>query len=375
MGYKFLVINWRDIKNPEAGGAEVNLQEVFKRLVKRGHQVTLLSSRYDQTFSEEEWVDEIRVIRKGNRYTFNYTVPVVYRQEFKSAPIDIVVDDLNKIPFYTPLYIRRPLFVMVHHLHGKSIYGDTLLPAALYVHCMERIIPLFYRGVPFIAVSESTKAELVRMGLRSKDIEIIHNGVDHERYTPDHSMRSESPLVVCVTRLKKYKGVHLLLRAMEIVKKEVPNVKLVVTGRGDYSAALRELSRRLKLDDSVEFTGFVTTDQKVELYRRAQIVVNPSAKEGWGLTVIEANACGTPVIAAEVPGLRESVIHGETGFLYPHSDIRTLANSMIRLLRDKELRERLGKKSIAWANEFDWEKATDRVEAVAERVIATRGRT
>jgi len=369
MGYRILAFNWRDIRNPNTGGAEVNFQEIFKRLVKRGHEVTLLCSRYDDTFPEEEWIDGIRILRRGNRHTFNYTVPWVYRREFLNAPVDLVLDDLNKIPFYTPLYVRHPLFVMVHHLHGRSIYGDTLLPAALYVHFTEKVIPLFYRGVPFVAVSESTKAELVGMGLRSEDIEIIHNGVDHQAYTPDESFRSPDPLVVCVTRLKKYKGVHLLLRAMEAVKKEIPNVKLIVTGRGDYEPKLRQLTRQLHLNGIVEFTGFIGTAEKVDLYRRAQIVVNPSAKEGWGLTVIEANACGTPVIAAEVPGLRESVIQHETGVLYPHSDTKALSTAIIRLLKDTELRRKMGEKSRKWAKEFSWQKATEKIEAVMERVL------
>ncbi|MBI5115675.1 glycosyltransferase family 4 protein [Candidatus Poribacteria bacterium] len=372
MGYKILVFNWRDIKNPEAGGAEVNFQEIFKRLVERGHQVTLVSSRHNQSFPEEEWIDGIRIIRRGNRHTFNYTVPKVYKREFTRASIDIVVDDLNKIPFYTPLYVRHPLFVMVHHLHGTSTYGDAFLPAAIYVHLMERMIPLFYRGVPFIAVSESTKSELVRMGLNAQDVRIIHNGVDHDSYTPDSSAQSREPLIVCVTRLKKYKGAHILLRAMEAVKKEIPGARLVITGRGDYEPKLRELTRNLHLNGCVEFAGFVTTKQKVDLYRRAHVVVNPSAKEGWGLTVIEANACGAPVVAADAPGLTESVLPEDTGLLYPHSDVKALSKAIIRLLKDKDLRERLAARSIQWAKDFTWQKATQEVEAFMEQVISRR---
>ena len=369
MSYKILVINWRDIRNPNVGGAEVNFQEIFKRLVKRGHEVTLLCSRYDRSFPEEEWIDGIRIVRRGNRFTFNFTVPFAYNREFKDAPIDIVMDDLNKIPFYTPLYVRHPLFAMVHHLHGSSIYGDTFLPAGLYVHLTERMIPLFYKGIPFVAVSESTKSELTRMGLRPEDIEVIHNGVDHESFTPDGSMRSPEPLIACVTRLKKYKGVHLLLHALGSVRKEIPDAKLVIAGCGDYEPKLRRLTSRLHLDDCVEFAGFIPMEQKADLYRRAKIVVNPSAKEGWGLSVIEANACETPVVAAEVPGLRDSVIDGETGLLYPHSDTRAMAGAIVKLLKDEQLRAKLGEKSLAWSKEFTWEKAAEKIEKLMERVI------
>ncbi len=376
MGLKILVINWRDIKNPNVGGAEVNFQEIFKRLVARGHEVTLLSSRYDRSFPEEEEIDGIRIVRRGNRHTFNYTVPRVYRSEFKDTPIDIVLDDLNKVPFYTPLYVRHPLFAMVHHIHGSSIYGDTFLPAGLYVHLTEKIIPLFYKGVPFIAVSQSTKSELVNMGLRAEDIEIVHNGVDHDGYGPDESMRSKDPLVVCVTRLRKYKGAHLLVRAMMEVRRQIPEAKLILAGRGDYEPKLRRLVRKLDLQDTVEFAGFVNREEKADLYRRALVVVNPSAKEGWGLTVIEANACGTPVVAAEVQGLRESVLDGKTGLLYPHSDTDAMAKAIVRLLKDKDFCRKLGENSLEWSKRFTWDEAADQTEAIIERVFknGTRGR-
>jgi glycosyltransferase involved in cell wall biosynthesis len=375
MGYKILVINWRDIRNPNVGGAEVNFQEIFKRLVGRGHEVTLLCSRHDRTFPEEEEIDGIKIVRRGNRHTFNFTVPRAYRREFKDAPIDIVMDDLNKIPFYTPLYVRHPLFAMVHHIHGSSIYGDTFLPAGLYVHLTEKLIPFFYKGVPFIAVSDSTKSELVSMGLRAGDIEIVHNGVEHESYGWDESMRSPDPLIVCITRLKKYKGAHLLLHAMKKVIQEIPEAKLIVGGRGDYEPKLRALTKKLKLEDVVQFPGFVELEEMANLYRRAQVVVNPSAKEGWGLTVIEANACGTPVVAARVPGLKDSVIDGETGLLYPHSDTDAMAEAIIRLLRDRNLRADLGKRSREWSKNFTWEKAADKVEAMIGRILASQNRS
>ena len=374
MGYKILAFNWRDIKDPNVGGAEVNFQEIFKRLVKRGHEVTLVSSRHDRSYPVEEWIDGIHVVRRGNRHTFNYSVPLIYKREFSQAPIDIVLDDLNKVPFYTPLYVKHPLFVMVHHIHGSSIYGDAFLPAGLYVHLMETLIPLFYRGTPFIAVSESTKSELVRMGLKPEDIEVIYNGLDHDSYGPDDSMRSPTPLIVCVTRLKKYKGVHLLLRALKVVRKEIPDVKLIITGRGNYESNLRQQAKRLHPNGCVKFEGYVSTKKKVDLYRQAHVVANPSAKEGWGLTVIEANACGTPVVAADIPGLRDSVIDGETGLLYPHSDVEALGKSIIRLLKDAELRKKLGDRSMKWAKEFTWQKAAEKVEATMERVLSERGK-
>jgi glycosyltransferase involved in cell wall biosynthesis len=156
---------------------------------------------------------------------------------------------------------------------------------------------------------------------------------------------------------------------MQIIRTEVPDVRLVVTGQGDYKPELLKLTRRLHLDDCVEFTGFIPREKKAELCQRAQILVNPSAKEGWGLSVIEANACGTPVVAAAVPGLRDSVIDGETGLLYPHSDITALARAVTRLLKDDNLRKKLGERSLAWSKEFTWQKASEKVEEIIERIL------
>jgi glycosyltransferase involved in cell wall biosynthesis len=374
MGYKILAMSWRDIKNPDVGGSEVSLHETFKRLVARGHEVTLLSSRYDRSFPEEEEVDGVRVIRRGNRHTFNFTVPRVYWREFRNASIDIVIDCLNKIPFYSPLFIRRPIFVTIHHIHASSIYGDTFLPAGLYVHLTELLIPLFYRGIPFVTISESTKAELVRMGLRAENVEIVYCGADHENYGPDESLRSTDPLVVCVTRFKKYKGPHLLIKAMEKVRKEIPEAKLILAGKGAYENKLHALVSKLGLEGAVEIVGYVNREEKANLYRRAQVVVNPSAKEGWGLTVIEANACATPVVAADSQGLRDSVVDGKTGLLYPHSDTDAMARAIVRLLKDKELRTRLGQNGIEWSDRFTWDEAADQTEAIIERVIKNADR-
>ena len=130
--------------------------------------------------------------------------------------------------------------------------------------------------------------------------------------------------------------------------------------------------QQLHLEDCVEFAGFIPKEKKADLCQRAQVMVNPSAKEGWGLSVIEGNACGTPVVAADVPGLRDSVLDGETGLLYPHSDIDAMAKAVIRLLRDEALRIRLGERSLEWSKEFTWQKAAEKVEAVIEDVLECR---
>jgi glycosyltransferase involved in cell wall biosynthesis len=158
---RILLLNWQDIKNPSGGGAEVYLHQIFKRLALQGHDITLLCSQFPGAPGEEV-IDGIHIVRRGNRSLFNYVVPIKYVRQFRRKHYDIVIDDINKIPFYTPMYVREPLLGMVMHLFGTSIYKEASVPAASYVYCAERLALSVYRNTPLVAISESTRTELDR---------------------------------------------------------------------------------------------------------------------------------------------------------------------------------------------------------------------
>ena len=160
-----------------------------------------------------------------------------------------------------------------------------------------------------------------------------------------------------VGRIKKYKSVDHLLRAFAIVLKLMPEVKLVIIGEGDGRPAFEHLAHELQIDRATTFTGFLPSEEKVRLLNQMQIVVNTSAKEGWGLTVTEANACGVPAVASDVPGLRDAVIDGETGLLYEYGNIEQLAEKILLLLRDEHLRTRLTKGALEYAQSLTWDKS------------------
>lgn len=170
-------------------------------------------------------------------------------------------------------------------------------------------------------------------------------------------------------RLKKYKSVDHLLHAFKALKDEFPELTLDIIGDGDDRERLVNISRELGLTDRVHFLGFIDEDAKAPLLQKMNFVVNTSSKEGWGLTVVESNACGTPVIAADVPGLRDSVVNGSTGVLYPFGDVPALTATMRSLLLDPERRSRLAAAAVEWAAKFDWEKATDETLAFLEATI------
>ncbi|HWP82261.1 MAG TPA: glycosyltransferase family 4 protein [Bacteroidota bacterium] len=367
---KILVINWQDIRHPLGGGAEVHLHEIFKRLVTRGHAVTLLCSAL-QPLPREETIDGITIIRRGHRNTFHLTVPSFYIRRLASRNFDIVVDDVNKIPFYTPLYVRRPLAGIIHHLFGKAIMKEAGNLLGSYVYLNERMALRAYRRIPIAAVSESTKKELIESGFSNEQIAVVPNAVDHGVYRPGSGDNAGEVLIGHFGRLKKYKSVDHLLMAFRQISDRIPDAKLLIVGEGDARRGLEELSQKLGISSRVDFRGFVPEKEKVELLQQCSVVVNCSIKEGWGLTVLEANSCGVPVVASDVPGLRDSVVNGRTGLLYPYGDIDQLKNRILQVIEDKTLRNELAHHALEWARSFSWDKSADLMEKFLHAVVQT----
>jgi glycosyltransferase involved in cell wall biosynthesis len=363
-----LVLNWQDRLNPNAGGAETHLHEIFGRLAGRGHRVTLLASGWEGAASGEE-VDGMEVHRAGGRYTFNVAAPRYYRGQLADRDFDVMVEDLNKVPLFTPYWAGHPLALLVHHLFGTTAFQEASLPLAAATWALERPLGRVYRGVPVMAVSRSTAQDLGRRGLDRERIAVIPNGVDLGHCTPgDPAARFETPTVLYLGRLKRYKRVDLPIRAVARLRERGLAVRLVVAGTGDHESKLRDLVERLGLTGAVEFRGFVSEDEKLRLFRRAWIHLLTSPKEGWGITNLEAAACGTPTIASDSPGLRDSVLDGETGFLVPHGDIEALADRIRAVIEDRTLRERLGRRARAFAEGFTWDRAALETEDFLEGV-------
>jgi glycosyltransferase involved in cell wall biosynthesis len=366
--HRILFINWRDIKNPEAGGAEVHLHEISKRIAAKGHSVTQLTSGFDGSPDEEEF-DGVRVVRRGGKYTFNFCVPGAVRSLLKRDGFDIIVDDINKIPFYTPWYVKKPILALAHHLFAETIFLETILPLALYVYMGEALIPAVYRRTKFVVVSESTKDDFVRRGIPEANIEVVYNAVDHAKYTPS-AAKASKPLIGYIGRIKRYKRIDHLLRALKIVAGEIPDVRLKIAGTGDYLPSLVSLAERLEIKARIDFMGFVSEDEKIEMLREAHVVANPSSKEGWGVTVIESNACGTPVVASNVPGLRDAVVDGKTGYLVEYGDVAGFARRIVEILKNQELRGQLSNEATAWARRFNWDDSAEAILSVIDRLVA-----
>jgi len=370
---RILLVNWNDRENPHAGGAEVHLHEIFGRLVRWGHQVDLVASGWAGAAPRAQ-LDGIQVYRTARRYSFTLRARRALRQRLRARRYDVLVEDLNKIPLYLPGMSSVPLSVLVHHLFGGTVFQEAAWPLATLVWLSERPLPWAYRRVAFQAVSESTRADLVARGVPPERIEVIHEGIDTAWFRPDPAApRAAEPTFLYVGRLKRYKGLEIALRALAVARRACPAVTLQIAGQGDDRVRLERLAGELGLAGAARFLGFVTEEEKRRLLRAAWAVVYPSPKEGWGISNIEAAGCATPAIASDSPGLRESVRHGETGFLVPHGDVRALADRMLALAADPALVTRLGRAARAFAEQLSWDEAARATEAHLQRVIAQGG--
>ena len=370
---RILLVNWNDRENPHAGGAEIHLHEIFGRLARQGHAIDLVTSGWAGSAPETE-LDGMRVRRVGGRHTFALEARPAVRRLLAAHRYDVVVEDINKLPLFLAGLTDRPFYALVPHLFGVTAFREASWPIAAVVWAAEQPIPRAYRRAWFHAISQSTRDDLVRRGIPAERVEVIYPGVDASWYAPDPTVaRAEVPTFLYVGRLKRYKGVEIALRALALARGSRADLILEVAGQGDDRPRLERLAGALGIGAGVRFLGFVSEEEKRRRLRRAWALVFPSPKEGWGMSNVEAAACGTPALASDSPGLRESVRDGETGFLVPHGDAPGLAQRMLALAADPALVARLGRGGRALAERLSWERAARATERHLDRVIAQGG--
>jgi len=369
---RILAVNWRDIRDPLGGGAEIHLHAILSRAVAAGHEVDLVVSGQDGAPALET-VDGVRVYRRGHWTVANFVLPWVVRRLLRERRYDLLVEDINKIPFYTPLYAGGvPVLAVVPHLFGSTVFREANPLLAAYVWAAERPLSRLYKDAVFEVISDSTRDDLIARGLPPERVHRIHCGVDHARLRlDDPPPRDEPPLLVTWSRLRRYKSLEVAVRAFARIRDAVPGARLMIMGRGPDEGRLRREVVRMGLDGAVTFTGYLEERVLAEVLHRARLFLNPSPKEGWGLTVIEANACGLPAVASDRPGLRDSVRDGATGLLVPYGDDEAMAGAALSLLADEMCWQAFSEKARDWSLTFDWDRCA--AESLALFAEVARG--
>lgn len=352
---RILVFNWRDITHPWTGGAELNIHEQAKRWVQAGHQVTLFCGRY-KGGSRRASIDGIEVIRRGGRFTVYLWAAVYYLLYFR-AKYNVLVDLENGIPFFTPLYSRIPKVCIAHHVHTEQFRTEFSFPLSWVGIFLESVVmPLVYRRVPFITISQSSRGELARIGIEPQRCSVVHCGLDHNRYRPGRA-KTRQPSLVCLGRLMRYKRVDMLIRLMVPITEKYPGAVLHVIGFGPAENELKRMADQCGMAHHIVFHGYVSEEDKVAWLQRAWVAVTASMKEGWGLVAVEANACGTPVVAFDVPGLCEAVMHSQSGLLVESE--QEFVDAVLCVLGDRDLRDGLSRTALRHAEQFNWDRTAD----------------
>jgi len=366
---KILVFSWKDIKHPWAGGSEVNIQEQARRWVQAGHRVTMFTTRF-KGMSRKDRIDGVDVLRAGGRFTIYLLAPLAYLL-FLRRRADVILDIINGIPFFTPAYSRKPVVALVHHVHREMFVIELGPVVGRFGRFVEQyLVPALYRKKPFICVSRSTESAMRAKlhGGDRLDITVIHNGIDLDRFKGGCREKFERPTVLYLGRLKKYKQLPKLIAMMSEVRRSVPDAELLVVGWGDAVIEAREAAERAGATGYVKFLGFVEEEEKLRYYQQAWVLATASMVEGWGLTVIEANACGTPAVAFDVPGLNESILHEKTGRLA--SDEREFVSCLAEMLSSPGACDELARGAADWAAGFSWDSTASRSLEVLEEAVS-----
>jgi glycosyltransferase involved in cell wall biosynthesis len=370
---RVLVLSWRDGDHPEAGGAEVYVERTSQLLTARGHTVTMFSAAFP---GGSRRVDRgaVRIVRRGGRLTC-YLRGLQFLRKVRDE-VDVVVDVHNGVPFWSPLVGGTPVVSLVHHVHRDQwpiIFGPVLGRLGWLIE--SRLAPIVYRRCQYVTVSQATRDDLVALGVDRDRIAITYSGNDVPEDLDSYAdlARSDHPSLMVLGRLVPHKHFEIAIDIVADLSDRFPDLTLDVVGGGYWDDELRAHAAARGVSDRVRFHGFVDEHTKRTLLSRAWVVLMPSHKEGWGLTIVEAGLHGTPSVAFSFAGgVTESIVDDETGLLA--DDVAQMSAQVSELFVDAPLREKYGENARRHAKSFSWENTTLQLEVALGQAVDSRRR-
>lgn len=357
--HRIHVLAWRDLADVEAGGSEIHASMVASRWADAGIDVTMRTS-YAQGAPPEAVRDGYKVVRRAGRYLV-FPRAVAAEIAGRHGRRDGLVEIWNGVPFFSPLWARGPRVTWLHHVH-EDMWPLVLPPGLARAGQLleRRLAPPFYRRTRIVTLSESSKEHLVdRLRLPAENVHVVPPGIDGRFRTGEPE--AADPTVLAVGRLMPSKAFDTLISAVDEVRRRIP-VRLRIVGEGYERDALERQIAALGAEEWCELVGRVDDDELVRHYQEAWVVASTSRSEGWGMTLTEAAACGTPAVATRIPGHRDAVRDGVGGVLVDSDD--EFVDALAKLLTDDVFRARLGEGAQRTAQELTWDRTAYETLAV-----------
>ncbi len=366
---KILWFTWKDIKNPLAGGAEVVGYEIAKQLTSNGHEVIFLVAGFKNGLSKEI-IDGYAVIRLGNKWTVYWQAYKYYKKNLIGWA-DVVIDEVNTIPFFTTFYVKEKKILFFHQLCREIWFYESFFPLNLIGYLLEPFYLWSLSDGKVITVSESTKNDLLKCDFKLPNINIISEGINLKPLEDLNTVEKfTSPTLLSIGSIRQMKRTIDILKAFEILKKKVKDAKLIIAGNAEsrYGRKLLHLLNRSIYKKDIEYLGKISSIEKEKLMQKSHILLITSVKEGWGLVVTEANSQGTPVVAYDADGIRDSIQNGETGIISRENNPESLSDSVMDIFKDKNRYEKIRETAWRKSKEINFERSYNDFIKIIENI-------
>ncbi len=363
-----LILNWRDVRHPKSGGAELVTMEHAKGWVAAGHRVTWLTASYPGA-AKESIVEGVHFVRRWGSLSVYLYAPIYLLANARL--VDVIVDEVHGFPFFSPLFTWKPVVVFIHEIAGEIWDYMFPFPKNIIGKFLERWYFRLYRHCLFWTDADSTVSELVERGIPRTQCVAIPCPVIRVQGTGYRGQEKEkSPTYIFVSRVVRMKGVEEIIKAFSFIARAQDDARLWIVGLGEpaYIEELNRMMHEYKIQHHVKFFGNVSEKRKFNLMARAQLLLHASVKEGWGLVVLEAASMGTPAIVYNVSGLKDVVKNGRTGIVIKNNSPHDMAEEAVKLIGDMKRYRQYQENGMIWVNSLRWKDAVGESLRVLKRV-------